>query len=104
MRVMVICEGEQRVGSGPDAERETAEVEIRPLFEADDFGREFTPELRAQEERLRAQIGSKPSLRVQPQPGIAFPNKSRKACRSAGFFWSRLGASRGKTQPWPKSR
>ena len=30
-----------------------AEVEIRPFFEADDFGDEFTPELRAQEERLR---------------------------------------------------
>jgi hypothetical protein len=34
------------------------EVEIRPVFEADDFGKEFTPELRAQEERLRAQIGT----------------------------------------------
>lgn len=33
-----------------------AEVEIRPIFEADDFGKEFTPELRAQEERLRAEI------------------------------------------------
>jgi len=36
------------------------EVEIRPVFEADDFGKEFTPELRAQEERLRAQIRAKP--------------------------------------------
>jgi hypothetical protein len=36
-----------------------AEVEIRPIFEADDFGKEFTPELRAQEERLRAQIETK---------------------------------------------
>jgi hypothetical protein len=35
------------------------EVEIRPLFEADDFGKEFTPELRAQEERLRARIAAK---------------------------------------------
>src|SRR5262249_8723827 len=34
------------------------EVEIRPIFEADDFGKEFTPELRAQEERLREQIKS----------------------------------------------
>jgi len=32
------------------------EVEIRPVFEADDFGKEFTPELRAQEDRLRAEI------------------------------------------------
>ncbi len=36
------------------------EVEIRPIFEADDFGPELTPELRAQEERLRAQLGAKP--------------------------------------------
>jgi hypothetical protein len=35
-----------------------SEVEIRPIFEAEDFGKEFTPELRAQEERLRAQIES----------------------------------------------
>jgi hypothetical protein len=31
-------------------------LEIRPVFEADDFGKEFTPELRAQEDRLRAEI------------------------------------------------
>lgn len=31
------------------------EVELRPIFEAEDFGVEFTPELRAQEERLRTQ-------------------------------------------------
>jgi hypothetical protein len=35
---------------------EQAEIEIRPVFEADDFGKEFTPELRAQEERLRAEV------------------------------------------------
>jgi hypothetical protein len=34
-------------------------VEIRPVFEADDFGEAFTPELREQEERLRAQIANK---------------------------------------------
>ena len=33
-----------------------AEVEIRQIFEANDFGAEFTPELREQEDRLRAQI------------------------------------------------
>src|SRR4051812_47384799 len=31
------------------------EIELRPLFETEDFGAELTPELRAQEERLRAQ-------------------------------------------------
>jgi len=35
------------------------ELEIRPIFEAEDFGQEFTPELRAQEERLRAEMESK---------------------------------------------
>jgi hypothetical protein len=35
---------------------EEAELEIRPVFEAEDFGAEFTPELRAQEERLRDEI------------------------------------------------
>jgi hypothetical protein len=33
-----------------------SEIEIRPLFEMDDFGAEFTPELRAQEEGQRAEI------------------------------------------------
>ena len=33
------------------------EIEIRQVFEAEDFGEAFTPELREQEERLRAQVG-----------------------------------------------
>jgi hypothetical protein len=33
-----------------------SEVEIRPVFEAEDFGEEFTPELREQEERMRQQV------------------------------------------------
>ena len=35
------------------------EVEIRQVFEAEDFGDDFTPELREQEERIRQQVGSK---------------------------------------------
>ena len=38
---------------------EDTEVEIRQVFEADDLGAEFTPDLRARDERLRAQIASK---------------------------------------------
>jgi len=38
---------------------EGTEVEIRQVFEAADFGDEFTPELREQEERLRAQVAAK---------------------------------------------
>jgi len=33
-----------------------SEIEIRQVFEADDFGKEFTPELRQQEDRIRQQI------------------------------------------------
>jgi len=40
--------------TGPDAE-----IEIRQVFEAEDFGAEFTPELREQEQRLRAQAAAK---------------------------------------------
>ena len=36
-----------------------SEVEIRQVFEAEDFGAEFTPELREQEERIRAQVAQK---------------------------------------------
>ena len=42
----------------PDNEEE-GEVEIRQVFEMEDFGAEFTPELREQEARLRAQLDSK---------------------------------------------
>jgi hypothetical protein len=38
---------------------EDSEIEIRQVFEAEDFGAEFTPELREQEERLRAQAAGK---------------------------------------------
>ena len=34
-------------------------IEIRPVFEAEDFGKEFTPELRAQEDRLRVEMERK---------------------------------------------
>jgi hypothetical protein len=35
---------------------EDSELELRPIFESEDFGAELTPELRAQEERLRAEL------------------------------------------------
>ena len=35
---------------------EESTIEIRPVFEADDFGKEFTPELRDQEARLRTEV------------------------------------------------
>ena len=43
----------------PNPHDEETEVEIRPLFEADDFGEAMTPELREQEAKLRAETASR---------------------------------------------
>src|SRR3954452_7616651 len=43
----------------PNPMTEGGELELRPVFEAEDFGEEFTPELRQQEERLRAEIADR---------------------------------------------
>ena len=43
----------------PNPEGEQSEVEIRQVFEAEDFGEALTPELRAAEERLRAQAAAR---------------------------------------------
>ncbi|MFA9476995.1 YciI family protein [Phycisphaerales bacterium AB-hyl4] len=40
----------------PNPMPDDSEIEIRPIFEADDFDEVFTPELREQEERLRAKL------------------------------------------------
>ncbi|HSV13179.1 MAG TPA: YciI family protein [Tepidisphaeraceae bacterium] len=42
----------------PNPTGDQAEMELRPLFEMEDFGAEFTPELRKQEARLRAQAAA----------------------------------------------
>jgi hypothetical protein len=47
---------------------EEAILELRPVFEADDFGAEFTPELRAQEERIREE-----AERNRTAPGAGSP-------------------------------
>ena len=43
----------------PNPREGESEIEIRQVFEAEDFGAEFTPELREQEERLRSQLAAK---------------------------------------------
>jgi hypothetical protein len=40
----------------PNPMRSDSELEIRPFFEAEDFGDAFTPELQARDEQLRSQI------------------------------------------------
>jgi hypothetical protein len=43
----------------PNPDGQHSEIEIRPVFETEDFGAELTPELREQEERLRARVEGK---------------------------------------------
>ncbi|MGH7580807.1 MAG: YciI family protein [Gemmatimonadales bacterium] len=57
--VKSLAEAIEWVKRCPNPMEGESEIEIRQVFEADDFGAEFTPELRAQEERLRAQTAAK---------------------------------------------
>ena len=45
----------KRIPFDSEAAQSDTEVEIRPIFEAEDFGAEYTPELKAQDDRLRAE-------------------------------------------------
>jgi len=49
----------QRIPFDPETSPSESEIEIRQVFEMEDFGAEFTPEARAQEDRLRAEIEKK---------------------------------------------
>jgi len=51
-----LAEAVEWVKRCPNPHHEDSEIEIRQIFEAEDFGAEFTPELREQEERLRERI------------------------------------------------
>jgi hypothetical protein len=57
--VQSLAEAIEWVERCPNPMEGESEIEIRQVFEADDFGAEFTPELRAQEERIRAQAAAK---------------------------------------------
>jgi hypothetical protein len=55
MQVRSFDEAVEWIKRCPNPHDEEGEIEIRQVFEAEDFGEEFTPELREQEERIRAQ-------------------------------------------------
>ncbi|MCY1438301.1 YCII-related domain protein [compost metagenome] len=55
-QVKSIDEAIEWVKRCPNPSEGDCEIEIRPVFEAEDFGAEFTPELREQEERMRAEV------------------------------------------------
>ena len=78
-----------------------AEIEIRPVFEAEDFGEEFTPELRAQEEALReraAKHGARPMVAAETTRAIdaVWRIESAKADR-------RRSPASSATSGWPRS-
>src|SRR5918999_2551611 len=58
----------KRIPFDPDSVEGDGEVEIRPIFEAEDFGAEFTPELREQEDRIRAQIEKQAAAAAPGKP------------------------------------
>lgn len=53
----------------PNPHEGESEIEIRQVFEAEDFGDAFTPELRAQEERLRSQLPGAGGAEPASRPG-----------------------------------
>jgi uncharacterized glyoxalase superfamily protein PhnB len=55
------------------------EIELRPVFEANDFGAALTPELREQEERLRAQAAVRPETSMPVQPYLFFEGRCEEA-------------------------
>ena len=58
-QVKSMAEAVEWVKRCPSPHNEPGEIEIRPVFEAADFGAEFTPELREQEESQRARMAKK---------------------------------------------
>lgn len=58
-RVKSMDEAVEWVRRCPNPMEGDSEIEIRTVFEADDFGDAFTPELRAQEDRLRAEMDAR---------------------------------------------
>jgi hypothetical protein len=58
-QVKSLAEAIEWVKRCPNPHEGEGEIEIRQVFEAEDFGAEYTPELREADERLRAQIENK---------------------------------------------
>lgn len=70
-----------------------SEIEIRPVFEAEDFGESFTPELREQEERLRERIATQAGVAPVPEPSGATPYLTIRGAGDAIAFYQRVFAA-----------
>ena len=70
MRFMILHMADKTTEAGVlPREKQLAEIEIRRVYEADDFGAEFTAELREAEERMRDQIAARPAPATAAKPG-----------------------------------
>jgi uncharacterized glyoxalase superfamily protein PhnB len=69
-----------------------SEIELRQVFEAEDFGAEFTPELREQEDKLRAQVAeqAKPAVAAVPPASGATPYLVVKGAKDAIGWYERI--------------
>src|SRR5213595_2620733 len=70
----------------PNPTGEESEIEIRQVFEAEDFGPQFTPELREQEERLRAQAEQLKKARSH-SPKLGTEVEQRSITFRGGIQW-----------------
>lgn len=93
-RVKDLAEAIEWVKRCPNPMNEDSDIEIRPYFEADDFGEAFTPELREQEASLRAvNLGlNKPQFRDAPERLIAGVNQAytKATCSAIPQQWERF--------------
>ena len=86
--------------AAPTRPARQSEIEIRQVFEADDFGAEFTPELREQEDRLRAQIEAQAGASQAAKSGAvpesrgATPYLTVKGAAEAISFYERVFGAR----------
>jgi PhnB protein len=81
----------------PNPMNEDSDVEIRPYFEADDFGAEFTPELRAKEAALEATLAMQKST---VQPYVFFGGRTEEAL---AFYKTALHAKVGMVMKFNQS-
>jgi hypothetical protein len=67
----------------PNPMLEDSEIEIRQVYEAEDFGAALTPELREQEERLRKQVAAKAWASTAPRSRLGGSPRRQRAWRPA---------------------
>ncbi|MGC3967240.1 MAG: GyrI-like domain-containing protein [Pirellulales bacterium] len=66
----------------PNPHEDACEVEIRPIFSAEDFGAEFTPELREQEASLRAETLGLGAIRFEDKPAHTLAGVQQRYARA----------------------